>query len=120
VDPRDEFRDYFRWYFNETDVSQDREGLKDEMAVVLPDRYDEQVNELAESHDIEDFIRQLGLTADERGQDDEMNGEPAESKPFPVCFDNLLIVPSEEQTLNVYSGADAFKEYMAQNSNFLS
>jgi hypothetical protein len=86
VDPRDEFRDYFRWYFNETVVSEDREGLKEEMGVVLPDRYDEQVNELAESHDIEDFIRQLGLTADEQDQDVEMNGEPAEGKPFPCMF----------------------------------
>jgi hypothetical protein len=61
VDPRDEFCDYFRWYFNRTNDSDDREGLKEEMAMVLPDRYSERVNELAESQDIDEFIRLLGL-----------------------------------------------------------
>jgi hypothetical protein len=82
VDPRDEFRDYFRWYFNQKNVSDDRDGLREEMEVVLPDRYDEQLDELAESQDIEEFIRQLDqgtsnenvpTTTPARGRDDEMN-----------------------------------------------
>jgi hypothetical protein len=59
VDPCDEFHDYFHWYFNQMNVSYDRDRLKEEMAVVLPDRYNEQVNKLAESHNIEEFFQKL-------------------------------------------------------------
>lgn len=63
-DPRDVPETYLRWYCNQMDILDVRDGIYQELITVLGDRYDQQrvetlIQQLEQSSDVGEFIKQL-------------------------------------------------------------